>query len=37
MRTTASIAARRASVTTRYGFDRLVADIDDLYRSLLAR
>jgi glycosyltransferase involved in cell wall biosynthesis len=37
MRTPASIAARRASVTARYGFDRLVADIDDLYRSLLAR
>jgi len=32
---TESIAARRASVTARYGFDRLVTDIDRLYRYLL--
>jgi len=30
-----SIAARRASVTGRYGLERLVTDIDSLYRSLL--
>ena len=36
MRTAEAIAARRASVTKRYGFDRLAADIGGLYRSLLA-
>lgn len=35
MRAMDAMAARRASVTARYGFDRLVADIDGLYRSLL--
>ena len=37
MRTASAIAARRASITARYGIDRLVNDIDDLYRGLLAR
>src|SRR5262249_10781749 len=35
MRSAEAIAARRASVLARYGFDRLVADIAGLYRSLL--
>ncbi len=35
-RTPERIAARRASVTARYGFDRLVSDLAGLYQSLLA-
>jgi glycosyltransferase involved in cell wall biosynthesis len=35
LRAPESIAARRASVTGRYGLERLVTDIDNLYRSLL--
>ena len=35
-RTPERIAARRASVTSRYGFDRLVSDLAALYQSLLA-
>ena len=35
MRTPEMIAARRASVTARYGADRLVADIAGLYRAVL--
>jgi glycosyltransferase involved in cell wall biosynthesis len=35
MRTPERIAARRASVTARYAFDRLASDIAALYRSLL--
>jgi glycosyltransferase involved in cell wall biosynthesis len=31
-----SVAARRASVTSRFGFDRLLNDVETLYRSLLA-
>lgn len=34
-RTPDRIAARRASVTARYGFDRLVSDLATLYHSLL--
>jgi glycosyltransferase involved in cell wall biosynthesis len=34
-RTAERIAARRASVTSRYGFDRLVSDLATLYHSLL--
>jgi glycosyltransferase involved in cell wall biosynthesis len=34
-RTPERIAARRASVTARYGFDRLVSDLATLYHSLL--
>src|SRR5262245_55713949 len=36
MRTDERIAARRASVTARYGFDRLVSDLAGLYQSLLS-
>jgi glycosyltransferase involved in cell wall biosynthesis len=32
-----AVSARRASATARYGLDRLVDDIADLYRTLLAR
>jgi glycosyltransferase involved in cell wall biosynthesis len=32
----ASVATRRRSVTTRFGFDRLLNDVDRMYRSLLA-
>jgi hypothetical protein len=35
-RTAERIAVRRASVTARYGFDRLVADLATLYHSLLS-
>jgi len=35
-RTPDRIAARRASVTARYGFDRLMSDLVALYHSLLA-
>ena len=35
-RTPDRVAARRASVTRRYGFDRLVSDLAALYHSLLA-
>jgi glycosyltransferase involved in cell wall biosynthesis len=34
-RTPEKIAARRASVTARYGFDRLVSDLAQLYHELL--
>src|SRR5262245_36942445 len=34
-RTPERVAARRASVTARYGFDRLVSDLATLYHSLL--
>jgi len=37
MQSPAAIAARRASAAQRYGLDRLVNDISDLYRTLLAR
>ena len=36
MRTAERIAARRASATARYGFDRLVSDLAGLYQSLLS-
>jgi glycosyltransferase involved in cell wall biosynthesis len=35
MRSEAAVAARRASVTARYGVDRLVRDVSDLYRTLV--
>jgi glycosyltransferase involved in cell wall biosynthesis len=35
-RSDACVAARRASVTSRFGFDRLLHDVEALYRSLLA-
>jgi len=34
-RTPERVAARRAAVTARYGFDRLVSDLATLYHSLL--
>ena len=37
MQSPSAVAARRASATARYGLDRLVSDIADLYRALLAR
>lgn len=36
MRSPDAVAARRASATGRYGFDRLASDVAALYRSLVA-
>jgi glycosyltransferase involved in cell wall biosynthesis len=35
MRTAATIARRRASVMGRYGSDRLLSDVERLYRDVL--